>query len=47
MVWTPTDYTRFLLNYGRMQYSGASVPAAGGDRSYAVDAFGLRAQFDF
>lgn len=47
LVWTPTDYTRFLLNYGRMEYSDAFVPAAGGDRTYGVDAFGMRAQFDF
>lgn len=47
LVWTPTDYTRFLLNYGRMQYGNSFLPAAGGDRSYSVDAFGMRAQFDF
>ena len=47
LVWTPTDYTRFVLNYGRMQYSQAFIPAAGGDRSYGVDAVGARAQFDF
>jgi phosphate-selective porin OprO/OprP len=47
LVWTPTDYTRFMLNYGRMQYTQAFIPAAGGDRSYGVDAVGARAQFDF
>lgn len=47
LVWTPTDYTRFLLNYGRMQYTQAFIPAAAGDRSYGVDALGMRAQFDF
>ena len=47
LVWSPTDYTRFLLNYGRMQCSHAFIPAAGGDRSYGVDAIGMRAQFDF
>lgn len=47
LVWTPTEYTRFLLNYGRMQYIGAAIPAAADDRSYAVDAFGMRAQVDF
>jgi phosphate-selective porin OprO/OprP len=36
-----------MLNYGRMQYSQAFIPAAGGDRSYGVDAIGARAQFDF
>ncbi|MEO0062902.1 MAG: hypothetical protein RLZZ08_1462 [Pseudomonadota bacterium] len=47
VVWTPTDYTRFMLNYGHMKYSNAALPAAGGDRSYGVDAVGMRAQFDF
>ena len=47
LVWTPTDYTRFLLNYGRMAYTDAAHPAAGGDRSYGVDAVGMRAQVDF
>ncbi len=47
LVWTPTDYTRFMMNYGRMQYDNAAVPAAGGDTSYGVDAFGVRAQIDF
>lgn len=47
LVWTPTAYTRLIANYGRMQYAGAAVPAAAGDRSYGVDAFGVRAQFDF
>ena len=47
LVWTPTDYTRFMVNYGRMQYDNAAIPAAGGDTSYGVDAFGVRAQIDF
>lgn len=47
LVWTPTDYTRFLLNYGRLDYDNAVFPAAGGDRSYGVNAFGMRAQIDF
>ena len=47
LIWTPTAYTRFIANYGRMQYSDAAIPAAGGDRSYGVDAFAVRAQFDF
>lgn len=47
LSWTPTAYTRFIANYGRMQYRDAAIPAAGGDRSYGVDAFGVRAQFDF
>lgn len=47
LVWTPTDYTRLMMNYGRMQYDRAALAAAGGDRSYGVDAFGVRAQIDF
>ncbi len=47
LIWTPTDYTRFMLNYGRQMYDDAYYPAAGGDTSYGVDAFGMRAQVDF
>jgi phosphate-selective porin OprO and OprP len=47
LIWTPTDYTRFMVNYGRMDYDNAVHPAAGGDTSYGVDAFGVRAQIDF
>ncbi len=47
LIWTPTAYTRFIVNYGRMQYDDAAVPAAGGDRSYGIDVFGVRSQIDF
>jgi len=47
LIWIPTDHVRFLLNYARLDYDGAAVPAAGGDRNYAVDVVGARAQFDF
>lgn len=47
LIWTPTDYTRLMMNYGRMHYDRAIYPASGGDRSYSVDAFGVRAQVDF
>lgn len=47
MVWTLTDYVRFLVNYGHLVYRDAAIPAAGGDRDYTVDAFGMRAQVDF
>ncbi len=47
IVWSPTDYTRFLANYGRIRYTHAAVPAAGADRSYAVDTYAMRAQLDF
>lgn len=47
LAWSPTDYVRFSINYGRLYYDEAVIPAAGGDRSYAVDAFGVRAAMDF
>ena len=47
LIWTPTAYTRFLVNYGRMSYDDAIYALPGGDRSYSVDAFGVRAQVDF
>lgn len=47
LVWTPIEYIRFMLNYGHIEYDNAFLPAAGGDRSYNVDAVGARAQFDF
>lgn len=47
LAWKPTAYTMLLANYGRMEYDGAVHPAANGDRSYGVDAFGVRAQIDF
>jgi len=46
LIWTPTDYMRFIVNYGRMNYTDA-VALPNGDRSYGVDAFGARAQIDF
>lgn len=45
-VWTPTDYTRFILNYGHIWVKDAAV-AAGADRNYSADSIGMRAQFDF
>ena len=47
LIWTPTDYTRLLFNYGRLGYTDAVYPAAGGDRDYSVDTVGVRAQVDF
>ncbi|MCK9542425.1 MAG: porin [Novosphingobium sp.] len=46
VVWMPTDYVRFLANYGHLWLRGAAV-SAGADRDYSADAFGMRAQFDF
>lgn len=47
LVWIPTDYVRFLINYARLNYNDAVLAAAGGDRSYGVDVIGARAQIDF
>ena len=47
LIWKPTDYTLFSVNYGKLDYTDAALPAADGDRDYAVDAFGVRAQVDF
>lgn len=47
LSWTPTAYTRVIANYARMEYSDAAIPAAGGDRSYGADVFGIRLQADF
>ncbi|MGE3692222.1 MAG: OprO/OprP family phosphate-selective porin [Novosphingobium sp.] len=47
VIWTPTAYTRLMANYGHMSYDQAAVPAAGGNRNYSVDVFGMRAQLDF
>ncbi|MDD3797544.1 MAG: porin [Novosphingobium sp.] len=46
VIWTPTDYTRLMANYGRMEYTDAYY-FDGADYDYGVDAFGVRAQFDF
>ena len=47
LIWKPTDYTLFAVNYGKLAYEDAVHPAAGGDTSYSVDSFGIRAQVDF
>ena len=47
VTWIPTDHVRFLLNYARLSYADAIVPAAGGNRDYSVDVVGARGQIDF
>jgi photosystem II stability/assembly factor-like uncharacterized protein len=47
LIWIPTDYVRFMLNYARLDYDGAALPAAGGNRDYGVNVVGARAQIDF
>lgn len=46
LLWIPTDYVRFVLNYGHLWLDDAAI-AAGLDRDYQADSLGLRAQFDF
>ncbi len=45
-VWMPTDYVRFLVNYGHIWLSDAAVPVES-FRDYQVDTMGIRAQVDF
>lgn len=45
-IWMPTDYVRFLFNYGHMWLDDAAVPAEL-HSDYQVDAVGVRAQVDF
>jgi phosphate-selective porin OprO/OprP len=45
-VWIPTEYIRFLVNYGHLWIEDAAV-LAGLDPDYQVDTFGMRAQVDF
>lgn len=46
LIWTPTDYTRFMASFTRNEYDNAAI-LAGTDASYNVDALAVRAQFDF
>ncbi|MDK2761190.1 MAG: hypothetical protein KYX64_07500 [Sphingopyxis sp.] len=46
LIWTPIDYVRFMVNYARLQYHDAVIPAAG-NRDYGVDSVGARAQIAF
>ena len=47
LIWIPTDHVRFLFNYSRIAYDNAAIPAAGGDRDYAIDVVAARGQIDF
>jgi phosphate-selective porin OprO and OprP len=46
VLWIPTDYVRFILNYGHLWIKDSPVPA-GTDANYEVDSMGIRAQVDF
>lgn len=47
LVWVPTDYTRMMLNYGRLAYDDAVLAVPSGDTSYNADVLAVRAQIDF
>lgn len=47
VLWIPTDYVRFILNYGHIWLDDAALAAPAGVRDYQADSIGLRAQFDF
>ncbi len=46
LLWLPTEYVRFLFDYGHLWLKDAAV-TAGTKRDYSADSFGMRAQFDF
>lgn len=46
-IWIPTDYVRFVLNYGHIWVKDSPVLIDGTDSTYGVDSMGMRAQFDF
>jgi phosphate-selective porin OprO/OprP len=45
-IWIPTDYIRFLVNYGHLWINNPAVPAWTGPE-VQVDTVGVRAQVDF
>ncbi len=45
-IWIPTEYVRFLVNYGHLWIDDAAVPAWT-DPNVQVDTVGVRAQVDF
>ncbi|RJY08383.1 OprO/OprP family phosphate-selective porin [Aurantiacibacter aquimixticola] len=47
LIWTSTDYTRFQINYGRLEYDDAPDALPSGETDYSADVVGLRAEFDF
>ena len=47
LSWWPIENLRFLLNYAHLEYDDATLPAAGGSRSYSADVVGGRIQVSF
>jgi len=46
LVWTPVQYLRFNVNYGYIEYTGATA-LVDGRTDYAVQVFGSRFELDF
>jgi phosphate-selective porin OprO/OprP len=46
VLWIPSDYVRFIFNYGHIWLNDAALPS-GSDRDFTADALGVRAQVDF
>lgn len=47
VIWIPTDHVRVTVNYARLSYDDAVIPAANGRRDYSIDVIGARAAIDF
>ena len=47
LIWTPIDYVRFLVTYGHLVYRDAIISTPDGNRDYAIDEIGARAQIVF
>lgn len=46
LIWTPIDYARISINYGRAEYDDTPIPGLI-DNDFGVDVFGLRTEVDF
>lgn len=46
LIWIATTHVRFSVNYAIVAVADAAI-AAGADRDYSLDVFGMRAQVDF
>lgn len=47
LLWIPTDYVRFILDYGHLWIEDGFLPRKDGMRDYQGNSIGARAQFDF
>jgi phosphate-selective porin OprO and OprP len=46
LMWIPTEYVRFIANYGHLKLQDSPI-RAGLTGDYSADSFGIRAQVDF